>query len=369
MQRSAIAGGVSAASPSPALSILASGRLVHCHSLAPPAGSITQQERGHRSASASRRSTAAAASQGTREASTSGSSSSAATAGGSSLVRSGDGGQGGGVAQPRRLVLSVETGQPTINWDRWELLQFEREAARVAQGGEVGDEDGDGEAEEAEADVFAQRLAGSDLSAAYFRRWDDPALHQPMLQDRVLIAAWRKALEAAPPGALAGKVVLDVGCGLGLLSMLAAKAGAARVVAVDGSAGAVEAARRIIRANGLQDKITVVHGALEELEELPGVAPGSVDVVLSNWMGPGLLAGGMLNTMAHAARLTAVREERLFGLVLYWEAAWTFGGALAGGDDAKPPVRFTTHPLSSTTHYQQLMVDFPRPQRAEEVRK
>jgi protein arginine N-methyltransferase 1 len=29
---------------------------------------------------------------------------------------------------------------------------------------------------------------------------------------------------------------------------------------VDGSEGAAEAARRIIRANGLQDKITVVHG-------------------------------------------------------------------------------------------------------------
>ncbi len=38
------------------------------------------------------------------------------------------------------------------------------------------------------------------------------------------------------------------------------QAGAAHVYAVDGSAGAVDAARRIVRANGLEDRITVVHG-------------------------------------------------------------------------------------------------------------
>lgn len=40
----------------------------------------------------------------------------------------------------------------------------------------------------------------------------------------------------------------------------APQAGAERVYAVDGSAGAAEAARRSVKANGLQDRITVITG-------------------------------------------------------------------------------------------------------------
>ncbi|GLC33953.1 hypothetical protein PLESTB_000822100 [Pleodorina starrii] len=393
---------------------------------------------------------------------------------------SGGGGGGGGsesqLRERRRPRLYPDT--PSINWDRYLLLMYRR----AHEAGLDEDEEGAGEGEEEEqgAESFSSRLAGSDLNAAYFRRWDDPAVHQPLLQDRVLTTAWRDALSSAPPGALEGRVVLDVGCGLGLLSMLAAKAGAAQVIAVDGSSGAVDAARRIIKANGLDDKITVVHGSIEDLEELPGgVSPGGVDVILSNWMGPGLLGGGMINSLAAAVKrwlrpgglvlpdrvtlwaagledrealqeakeswsrvagldmsaalaqvikhprrdvltrksqllsapqrlaswdtaqlrpesllqtdpeaedegedeeeeedkeaepyyarcpfkFSSLRDERLFGLVLYWEAMWTFGGALEG--EGKSPVRFSTHPLSATTHYQQLMLDFPRTMRLE----
>ncbi|GIL85408.1 hypothetical protein Vretimale_10629 [Volvox reticuliferus] len=373
----------------------------------------------------------------------------------------------------RRPVLYLDP--PTINWDRWEMLVFRRAQEAGLTDEDEDEEGGDDEEGAGEGESFSSRLASSDLSAAYFRHWDDPAMHQPLLQDRVLTAAWRDALAAAPPGALEGRVVLEVGCGLGLLSMMAAKAGAARVIAVDGSEGAVDAARRIIKANGLQDKIIVVHGAIEVIEELPGVAPGGVDLVISNWMGPGLLAGGMMHSVSHAVKkwlrpggvvlpdqvslwaagledrealqeakeswsrvagfdmsmaltqvikhprcdvltrkaqllsapqrlaswdmatlepeavlqpvaedddndedkeeeeeeeraaaayarcpfkFTSLRDERLFGLVLYWEALWTWGGALDG--EGKSPVRFSTHPFSSSTHYQQLMLDLPR---------
>lgn len=46
----------------------------------------------------------------------------------------------------------------------------------------------------------------------------------PHLQDRLLQGAWREALS---PGSLEGQVVLDVGCGVGLLSLMAAKVGTA----------------------------------------------------------------------------------------------------------------------------------------------
>merc|ERR1719317_1925229 len=59
------------------------------------------------------------------------------------------------------------------------------------------------------------------------------------------------------------KVVLDVGCGTGILSMFCAKAGAAKVIGVDMS-GIVESAKKIIEANGLSDKIEIIRGKVEE---------------------------------------------------------------------------------------------------------
>ena len=48
------------------------------------------------------------------------------------------------------------------------------------------------------------------------------------------------------------KVVLDVGCGTGILSMFAAKAGAKRVIGVDMSS-IIDYAKRIVKDNGLDD--------------------------------------------------------------------------------------------------------------------
>jgi protein arginine N-methyltransferase 3 len=52
-------------------------------------------------------------------------------------------------------------------------------------------------------------------------------------------------------------IVLDVGCGTGILSLFAARAGAKRVIAVDASDIALKA-RRIVEANGYGDVITCV---------------------------------------------------------------------------------------------------------------
>lgn len=49
--------------------------------------------------------------------------------------------------------------------------------------------------------------------------------------------------------------VLDVGCGTGILSLFAARAGAKRVIAVDAS-DIAKKARRIVEANDFQDTIT-----------------------------------------------------------------------------------------------------------------
>lgn len=51
------------------------------------------------------------------------------------------------------------------------------------------------------------------------------------------------------------KVVLDVGCGTGILSMFCAKAGARKVISVDNS-GIISKAKEIVYDNGFGDVIT-----------------------------------------------------------------------------------------------------------------
>ena len=58
---------------------------------------------------------------------------------------------------------------------------------------------------------------------------------------------------------------MDVGCGTGILSIFAARAGAKHVYAVDNANIALHA-RTIIEMNGLKDKITVLKGKIEEIE-------------------------------------------------------------------------------------------------------
>lgn len=79
-----------------------------------------------------------------------------------------------------------------------------------------------------------------------------------------------------------GKVVLDIGCGTGILSMFAAKAGATRVIGIECS-NIVEYAQKIIDANHLGDVITIIKGKVEEIS-LPDGLEG-VDIIISEWMG------------------------------------------------------------------------------------
>lgn len=81
----------------------------------------------------------------------------------------------------------------------------------------------------------------------YFSYWDCPDSHLAVLQDTTYQEAWSRAVTAAQH-LIQDKVVLDVGCGLGTLSMLAAKVCQSHTTAAAGDA----ALPALFRRGGLQ---------------------------------------------------------------------------------------------------------------------
>lgn len=75
-----------------------------------------------------------------------------------------------------------------------------------------------------------------------------------MLKDTVRTDAYRDFIYDNKD-MINGKVVLDVGCGTGILSMFCAKAGASKVIAVDNSE-IIDKARENVYYNDLGDIIT-----------------------------------------------------------------------------------------------------------------
>lgn len=55
------------------------------------------------------------------------------------------------------------------------------------------------------------------------------------------------------------KIVLDVGCGTGILCLFAARGGAKHVYGVDCSSIA-ERAKEVVSDNGYEDRITIING-------------------------------------------------------------------------------------------------------------
>ncbi len=95
----------------------------------------------------------------------------------------------------------------------------------------------------------------------------------------------RLALDALQDLDLAGAGVLDVGTGSGVLAIAAAKLGAARVVAVDVAADAVDAARSNVTRNELTATVGVRLGSVEAAADVR-----VVEVVVANIEAPVLEA-------------------------------------------------------------------------------
>jgi SAM-dependent methyltransferase len=110
-------------------------------------------------------------------------------------------------------------------------------------------------------------------------------VHRTMIRDRVRTEAFRAAIDSV---VRPGDIVLDVGAGSGILSVFAARAGAARVYAVEQTSVAV-LAQQLAAANRVEEIVRVIHGDVLDIEP-----PERVDVVVSEWLGGFGIDEGML---------------------------------------------------------------------------
>ncbi|XP_036950554.1 protein arginine N-methyltransferase 3 isoform X1 [Acanthopagrus latus] len=136
-----------------------------------------------------------------------------------------------------------------------------------------------------------------DEDEAYFSSYGHYGIHEEMLKDKVRTESYRDFMYRNPE-VFRDKVVLDVGCGTGILSMFAARSGAKKVIAVDQSE-IIYQAMDIVRSNQLEDKITLIKGRIEDIN-LP---VEKVDIIISEWMGYFLLFESMLDSVLHARDL------------------------------------------------------------------
>ncbi|KAF9646710.1 protein arginine N-methyltransferase [Thelephora ganbajun] len=127
----------------------------------------------------------------------------------------------------------------------------------------------------------------------YFTSYGSNEIHATMLADKVRTSTYASFILGTPT-VFNEAVVLDVGCGTGILSMFAARSGAKRVYAVDAS-DIVKRAEKIIKDSGYDDVITVIQGKVEDITFPDGVT--EVDVIVSEWMGYALLYESMLDSV------------------------------------------------------------------------
>lgn len=114
-----------------------------------------------------------------------------------------------------------------------------------------------------------------------------------MLADYVRTGAYQRAM-VDNGSDFAGKIVLDVGTGSGILSFFALQAGAAHVYSVDAS-DSVIVAEKLAKANGYGDRMTVLKGKIEEIE-----LPEKVDIIISEPIGFLLVHERMLESYVTA---------------------------------------------------------------------
>jgi SAM-dependent methyltransferase len=136
----------------------------------------------------------------------------------------------------------------------------------------------------------------------YFKRYGDIELHRRMVGDRWRTDSFARAIRSVVKKS---DVVLDLGTGTGILAMLAAKSGAARVYAIDQSE-ITQAAANLVKANELSSVVRVLRGPARDLE-----LEEKVDLLISEWLGHFAFVEGMLDDVMIAREKHLKRNGRM----------------------------------------------------------
>jgi len=123
-----------------------------------------------------------------------------------------------------------------------------------------------------------------------------PYWHFRMMNDELRNDAYDAALRYYVTPDL---TVLDIGCGAGLLSMMAARANAKHVYACEVSELMHYHAQKIFKTNGYEDKITAYHSISNRLE-IGKHLPEKVDIIVAEVFDSGLLGEQAIATFKHA---------------------------------------------------------------------
>jgi SAM-dependent methyltransferase len=184
----------------------------------------------------------------------------------------------------------------------------------------------------------------------------DPWEHARLLSDQPRNDALLAMLSRRAPGAR----VVEVGCGTGLLSCVAARMGAEHVWAVEATPLA-DTARRLVEANGLGDRVTVLEARMEELDprpcdlvfsELLNADPFLEGVVQAmnasrHWVAPGgIMSPRRLQVYVALAWATEPAEEHAMARDEVARICGRYGVApdvLVDTLEVRHPMRFVTH--------------------------
>lgn len=117
--------------------------------------------------------------------------------------------------------------------------------------------------------------------------------HREYLSDRARLDAFDRAIAAT---VRPGDVVVDLGAGTGILGLLACRAGAARVYAIEAD-GMIEVARAFARDNGVADRVVFLRGHSTEVQ-----LPEPADVLVGDLIGRMGFEAGVFEMYADARR-------------------------------------------------------------------
>lgn len=122
--------------------------------------------------------------------------------------------------------------------------------------------------------------------------------HFPMLNDNKRNEIYFQALRSY---ITEDTVVLDIGAGSGLLSMMAAKLGAKHVFAIESNANLAKCMKKIIAKNNLNKKITIINKN-SHLIKLRTDISHKADLIITEIFDCGLIGEGCLKTLSHARK-------------------------------------------------------------------